>query len=325
MAVSSWIERRGTRAAARLTLAVVLLAVGLCATASSAPQGVRAAAAVPAAWTTPVAIPSAKTYGTPALVAYDGVLVAAWQGKPSPYHVYYSGFNGTKWSPYKAVPSAGGNPDIGPALGVYNGDLYVAWEESDNQISYASYNGTTWTSPASIPSALTKQTPALGAYDGRLYLAWTGQSQGKVWFSRFNGATWSTPAVIPTAVTYPQDAITALAAYDNKLYASWGGPGDKIGYASFNGKKWSTPNTFASEWYNGPALAVDGGLLYDAWTDYNSGAPYYADFNGSTWTAETPISTGFTLESPGLAAYNGSLFAAWVAYPSDVVDYSSGP
>jgi len=326
MAGSSLSDRRGTRVAARLTMGVMLVAFGLGATVSTVPQGVHAATTVPATWTPPVTIPSAKTEGSPALAAYKTVLVAAWLEASSPYHVYYSAFNGTKWSPYKAVPGVEGAPTFGPALGVYNGDLYVAWGESTNQIGYAAYNGSVWSSPEAVPSALTEQTPALAAYDGRLYVDWTGQTGSKVWYSDLNGTTWSVPASIPSAFTYADDAITALAADGNKLFASWGGPADKIWYASFNGKVWSSPKDFASEWSDGPALAVHDGLLYDAWIDYNSSAPFYADFNGSTWTAGTPISSSaFTLASPALAAYNGSLLAAWLPYPGEVIDYSSGP
>ena len=53
---------------------------------------------------------------------FDGLLYAVWVGKPpGPYHLWYSAFNGTSWTPQKTVPSALTTEVSGPALAVYHG------------------------------------------------------------------------------------------------------------------------------------------------------------------------------------------------------------
>src|SRR5579863_6420408 len=77
-------------------IAGTLLAAGLI--VAMLPASVQAAPAT-VSWAGPSAIPSAATYdGGPALASYDGLLYAAWQGKSSPYHIWYATFSGTNWS-----------------------------------------------------------------------------------------------------------------------------------------------------------------------------------------------------------------------------------
>jgi hypothetical protein len=318
--------RSGARNAVRVTRRAVIVAVGIVVAAGSVSREVRAGVTVSDTWTPSVTVPHAKTDGGLALAQYDGLLYAAWLGQSSPYHVYYSAFNGSTWTAQRSVPTGVSSPGVGPALAVYNGDLYVVWGgKSSHRLWYSAFNGAAWTSQARIPSALTEATPALGSYNGSLYLLWTGQSGSKVWYSSFNGTTWTAQATVPSAVSYADDAGVALAAYDTQLFASWGGPSDAIWYASFNGTKWSTPGSFASQWLDGPALAVNDGLLYAAWIDFNSADVFYAAFDGSGWTTGTPIPSASSVSGPALASYESALFAAWNPVSVAVIDYSSGP
>jgi hypothetical protein len=74
-----------------------LVATALAAAASS-PAAVHAAPKVAESWSAPSAIPLAKTYGPPALAAYDRLLYAAWGGESGPAGIWYSAYNGTSWT-----------------------------------------------------------------------------------------------------------------------------------------------------------------------------------------------------------------------------------
>jgi hypothetical protein len=119
---------------ARSILATLLVPVAALAAVVSGPAVAHASAraAMPAAWTTPASIPSAITNGgSPALADFDGHIYATWQGQSSPFHIWYSAFNGTSWSASKAVPGATISEEIGPALEANGGVISVAWDPNN--------------------------------------------------------------------------------------------------------------------------------------------------------------------------------------------------
>jgi hypothetical protein len=318
----------------RRTVGVLLVAAGVVAGVASAPRVARAAPSLASAWTSAKTVPKAVTTAGPALAVFDGLLYAAWTGKASPYHLWYASYNGTTWSAQKEVPTALTGEVDGPALGVYNGELYLAWlgqSASAPAVWYSAYNGTSWSAQAKVPSALGQPftSPALAAYNGDLYASWIGSSSAeKVWYSTYNGTTWSAQTTIPGAASTIADGDyggPALAVYKGSLFASWNAPFSCtteptycIAAASFNGSSWTAPTYVVGEnpAYNGasgPALAVDGGTLYDAWYDGYVESLLYTTFNGTSWTAyqSIPSTDSGTCDAPGLATYGGSLFIAW--------------
>jgi hypothetical protein len=323
-----WVMRR----AARRRRSRVLLAVGVIVTMLSG--ATTAQAAITAAWTGPSTIPSAMTYdGGPALVKYDGLLYAAWQGQSSPYHIWYASFNGTSWSHQAEVPQAETNEYTGPSLGVYDGDLYVAWQgqSSPYHIWYSSFNGTTWTNEARVPNALVNPSSAVGLapYKGDLYLAWTGQSSPyDLWYASFNGTSWSGQHTIPSATSTGEFtyAASALITYGGLLYAMWPtGANGTLEYAAFDGS-WSAPLALPGGGvldYGGPALTVMGSKMYASWDTQNTSTIEWASFNAATWSTPEQVPHAISLVGPGLAGYNGSLYDAWTPdIEGSPIDYS---
>ncbi|HXW33050.1 MAG TPA: hypothetical protein VEJ87_00605 [Acidimicrobiales bacterium] len=81
-----------------------------------------------ASWSGAGSIPSALSQGEGlGLASYNGDLYAAWLGKSSPYHIWYSAFNGTSWTKQKKIPAALSNFAAAPSLAVYGSDLYAVW------------------------------------------------------------------------------------------------------------------------------------------------------------------------------------------------------
>jgi hypothetical protein len=344
----------------RRTVGVCLVAAGVVAAAAFTPRVAHAAPTLASAWTSPSAIPSAVTSAGPAVANFDGIVYAAWTGQSSPYHLWYSTYNGTAWTAQKEVPSALTGEVEGPALGVFNGELYMAWlgqSGSSRSVWYSAFNGTSWSAQAQVPSAQAHKftSPALAAYDGELYSSWIGSSKtGQVWYSAFDGTTWSAQQQIPGAASsafdYGNYGGPALAAYDGSLFASWDAPLSCtaapmyaptycIAAASFNGSAWTSPLYVLgpNPDYNGgsgPALAVNGGTLYEAWYDTYVESLLYASFNGTSWTTYQSIPSSFsaTCDAPGLTTFDGSLFVAWQGPGGNVqcaesagISYTSGP
>jgi hypothetical protein len=331
-------RRQGRRGVGEAVLAVacVVAAVawtpGAARAAAGEPYG---AAVLSAKWVGPSGVPTAMTNGgSPALASYDGLLYAAWQGQSSPYHIWYSAYSGktNTWTAPVTVPHALTNYRTGPALAVYDGDLYVAWQGQSSPVHvwYAAFNGTSWTAQAEVPAALVhiSSTVGLAAYNGDLYLAWTGQSSPyAVWYSAFNGTNWTAQATIPfTSSDNYQATDTPLAAFDGKLYASWEtGSSNDLEYASFNGTSWSAPAAAGPTSNAGPALAVKGKQLYESWINYSTLAVDWASFNGTTWTAAKAIpKASIVIElGPAIAGYDGALYDAWAPNPSpSAIEYS---
>jgi hypothetical protein len=324
---------RAMRRAHGRKISGALLAVGVTAAMVSAPAAARATATKPH-WTGPSTIPAAATFdGGPALATYNGVLYAAWQGKSSPYHIWYATFNGKTWSHQAEVPQAETNQDTGPSLGVYDGDLYLAWQgaSSPYHIWYATFNGTTWSHEARVPNALVNASSAVGlaAYKGDLYLAWTGQSAPyNLWYADFNGTKWSGQARIPSATssghfTY---AASPLVSFGGLMYAMWPtGSNETLEYAAFDGS-WSAPLSLPNGGvldYGGPALTVLGKKMYASWGSQATSTIDWASFTGAAWSKPKQVPHAMSLVNPGLAGYKGSLYDAWTPdIEGSPVDYS---
>jgi len=289
-----------------------------------------------ATWSPLAPIPSAFTYvAQPALATYGGDLYAAWAGSTSPYHVFYSAYDGSTWSPEATIPSALTTGDAGPALAEYGGDLYAFWvgQSSPYTLWYSAFNGTSWTHQASVPYALTQffQTPGLAAYDGNLYLSWIGQSSPyDVWYADFNGSTWSRQATIPSSSSESDQGDGAtLAFYGGDLYAGWiaQNPSPHGAVSAFNGSSWSAPTTFGKPAVSptGPNFGVNGSDLDVAIVDQSDQVLYYS-YDGKKWSGAKTVK-GATSSGWGcgaaIAEYGGSLFVAWDPTPGPTpIDYS---
>jgi hypothetical protein len=163
----------------------------------------------------------ASTEAAPALVGGGEMLHAAWT--TSTGAVMYATFSNGAWSAAAPVPNAQTDPKTGPALTLYQNQLYLAWLEPSGAVSIASatlpLSKASWHEPIRIP-AQAKVAPALGvltipnpvpgsaaARIRALFLAWT-KADSTIQFSRWDGAAQWTPA--PAPISLPTGPLTSL-------------------------------------------------------------------------------------------------------------------
>jgi hypothetical protein len=242
-------------------------------------------------WSGQSTVPSALTneYAGPALAAYGGDLYAAWEGQSSPYHIWYSAFNGTSWTAQQEVPSAevaveGAGANVG--LAAYGGDLYLVWEgQSQDALWYSAFNGASWTTQQEVPgTGSVCSGAALASFKNQLYVAWdNGCPTNALEYTTFNGESWSSPA--STGFTPNLSTAPALAVNGSDLYASWDAPETytpvDVLWGSFNGTKWTGGKEVpgASTYVEAPAIASYNGALYDSWDTGASGEPSPIDYS----------------------------------------------
>jgi hypothetical protein len=65
--------------------------------------------------------------------------------------IFYSRFNGTSWVAQTLIPGIG--TSAGPALSVFNNQLYMTWKgiTGDDRVFYSHFNGTTWAAQQIVP------------------------------------------------------------------------------------------------------------------------------------------------------------------------------
>ncbi|WP_436245735.1 Ig-like domain-containing protein, partial [Paenibacillus sp. LjRoot56] len=234
-----------------------------------------------------------------------------------------------------------------PAMAVWNGEVYVAWQEKVvpgityfNQIRVKKYNGTGWTSvDGNGPNGLNMNPakegmrPTLAVFNGSLYLAWVEEvtsSYGQIRVKKYNGTSW-TSAEGESTTGINVDAtkganFPTLVEYNNALYASWSELG-KIYVKRYNGTEWTSVdggtnglNIDPAKAAAFPALAVLGNELIAVWSEqYGVINQLRAKkYDGTSWTTidgggptGLNISTGKNAYYPTLATVDGVLYVAW--------------
>jgi hypothetical protein len=79
-------------------------------------------------WSTPSSV-GTKSEAGPALAVTGGDLYEAWTSYAN-LDIEVSYFNGTTWTPRKAVPGAGVDIQTGPGVGSFGGATYVGWDST---------------------------------------------------------------------------------------------------------------------------------------------------------------------------------------------------
>jgi hypothetical protein len=191
---------------------------------------------------------------------------------------------------------------------------------------------TAWTAPVTIPGSSSIGSPALAEFNGKLYAAWTGSGGSgvvHVWYSSFNGTTWTKPAKVPSALTI-QYSTPALGVYNGALFFAWvssATPNQQLWYSSFNGTTWAHQKKVPSgltRGGTGGSLAAYNGKLYLGFEGTGTTSKiWYTAFNGTSWTATTTIPSVTNAFSPGLAVYNGALYASWDDQTSREIVYTA--
>ncbi len=227
-------------------------------------------------------------------------------------------------------------------LAVWNGEVYVAWQES-NQIRVKKYNGSGWDRvDGNGPNGLNMDTakagsrPTLAVFDGSLYIAWVEMSATNYKQIRvkkyIGGTSWDRAEGSATGINYSDTNSAdspALVEYNHYLYAAWTEAG-KIRVKRYNGGEWTSVDRVVDGGADGlnkdlsktaglPALAVAGNELFIVWSEINGVYQLRAKkFDGTTWTwidGNGPYGlnkeTGKGAVNSSLAVFNGVLYAAW--------------
>ncbi|MBV9267138.1 MAG: hypothetical protein JO061_13290 [Acidobacteriaceae bacterium] len=144
-------------------------------------------------------LPGAQTKAAPALTGDSSTLFAAWTAANGAiqYATYAHSWSAPQTTPFTA------NPLTGPSLALFNGNLYVAWVGSSNQLNFASLALSTgvW-SPAHPVGAASNVAPALGVYNlpfsasSGLYIAFTS-GEINLWKYDTVAGTWSPGPISP--------------------------------------------------------------------------------------------------------------------------------
>jgi hypothetical protein len=234
-------------------------------------------------------------YVSPQLISFNGSLFATWQEKNVAgfWQIRVRSYNGTAWSS-TSTPIDGGGLNIStsenaenPVLGIYNGKLYIAWDEN-NLVHVARWGGST---------------------------SWTRIDD--------NGAGGTTG----TSMNYASDtgaAQPALYGTTSGLFAAWGNNSNQLRVKLFNGSSWSAADggTGIQISYAGASTFAEfNGETYIGWEDGNDwpGAVHIKVYQGgTTWalvdggaTQGLNFQSGVGATIPELVAFQGRLYAIW--------------
>ncbi|MCP4215107.1 MAG: hypothetical protein GY765_10635 [bacterium] len=184
----------------------------------------------------------------------------------------------TEWEK-KSYPTPNWQKENGPALTVYNNELYCAWSQVlDTKCIHLDFsaNGSDWNSKPSLYTAKTENAPALAVFNEKIYCAWSDRDNKCVSYSCFDGEKWAEPKHIPNSDTRN---TPALALWEGRLYCGWAWHNDpenciKLAYTA-DGENWHPEShEIKTQALCQPALVTIGNLLLCAWCDEDKAISY---------------------------------------------------
>lgn len=225
--------------------------------------------------------------------------------------------------------------DVYTTYDAANQTVVAAWSNlSDSAAYYAVYDGSTWITPGTpIPLG------ASGGVDHDVTLTYDAATQTVIaawgsnfipYYAVFDGTSWTTPGtIIPlgtsTGVFVRNNVNVTYDPANQTVIAAWGDTVTTLPYyAVFDGSSWTTPGTQIPSGLSSGVLR-DVTVIYDAanqtiiaaWADGVIQLPYYAVFDGSSWTTTgTRIPRGGStgaFDDVNLVydAVNQTVIAAW--------------
>jgi len=287
-------------------------------------------------WTTsPIPMGASSPVTENVNLAYDSAthdVYAVWGDQGGPQTPYFSVHNGASWSMAAAIPLGASNGvlnDVNIAYYASISRMIVAWTDSISTAPFfSSYNGMMWTTGSIALGASTgvNQDVTL-AYDStgtRIFAAWTDSVTSGAYASRYDGMSWTTAAIPMGASSGAHGNIElAFDPTGNRMFAAWTDSVTHQPYFStFSSGSWSTADTIPLGPSAGAFVDVflaynpSSNLMFAAWANLGSQFPYFATYNGTSWSTPEIISLGI---SSGAAydvilAYHAGLnqvFAAW--------------
>ncbi|MDQ7843143.1 MAG: sialidase family protein [Armatimonadota bacterium] len=270
--------------------------------------------------------PAASRYPTLA-AGPNGDLHLAWTTYEPIGHIYYSRFDGRRWSPPLKISP--GNEYAGiPALAVDPaGAPHVVWygirrqappaatrHGSVYEILYSGWVGGRWSSPVVISPGLPDSiNPALAAdRSGTLHSAWY-QLDGNVYQVRYarRSGEWEFPEQVSAGEA---DAFAvALAAHpDGRVYVVWEHRGRPTRvYFAERRTRWIARQPISPEGQDAstPAVAVDdGGRVYAVWS---SRGQLYLRRRDRVWQGTERLTAEGTNTDPVVAARGAYVDLMW--------------
>ncbi len=131
--------------------------------------------------------------------------------------------------------------------------------------------------------------------------SWSSSVGEYPYYAIFDGTTWSAPAPISMSLQVLNLVFLMYFPQNNTTIATWGDKSTTAAYYSvYNGMSWSTPaeidTSSAGMIYNDVTLSYDptSMTIMGTWASATGTHPYYALYNGTTWTSATLIDSSMT-------------------------------
>ncbi|MFB7815471.1 S-layer homology domain-containing protein [Paenibacillus chitinolyticus] len=307
--------------------------------------------------------PPAVAY-IPHLVVYKNELYIIWvEDTNGHYQIRVKKFNGSIWTSADGGGDDGlnANPSLhagSPASVVYNGNLYISWNESDwpkSRVRVKKYDGSTW-SFVDGPNGLNNddssyaENGSLKVFNNALYAAYSEDngSGKKLRVKKFDGSSWASAdggSSVGINVDASKNArYPHFDVYNNALYLIWSETngtnlGGEIRVKKYDGINWGeashgifTLNTSRPSAIH-PQVSATRDSLFAAWIEFNGyqNQVRVMKYDGATWLlAYEEINVGLNgnlidAYDPDLKEYKDELYAAWVeAGKIKVNKYSNG-
>jgi len=235
------------------------------------------------------------------------VLVLPW----AMFHFFTSPLSAANgWSnPEDISPPATAKSEVFFGFNNLSNELVAAWsDEITGYPTWASYNGSTWSAALTITTSSETDHNVSLAFDTAnnvLVAAWKDKTTGEPWYAYYNGMDWNTASALSTTTTAYTGVFLAYNPTSQQFVAVW-----SYGTGGTVKPQWSLFNGPGSGWT--PASSIDptdtAEAAYDPTVAYNPGTkqfiaawvngiglnPMWSTFNGTTWSAPTPIDSNAT-------------------------------
>ncbi len=288
----------------------------------------------------------------PVMAVYNNELYAAWiENSGSVTLIQVKKYDGTSWSTVTGANGLNRDPTksaLHPAIAVFNGNLYVAWDEfngSYTAIRVRKYDGgTTWTQVDGNTDqglnrvATPSSNPSMVVYNGELYLSWenTISTVSYIHVKKYvSGATWSfVDGDTDTGLNYDitkNGLRPNLAVCNNQLYLAWTEKNSsaiqQIRVCQYSGgNSWTFIdgnginglNLSSSKNANAPWLMSLNNTLYAAWDEpdaVGNELSHLIKYNGISWTfvdgSYLNRANDLYAYSPKMVVLNNNAYITW--------------
>lgn len=215
-----------------------------------------------------------------------------------------------------------------------NGTVWVAWSSdrfASYDLFYKTYNGSSWSDPARITwrTYLEDDPSIIETRDGRIWVVYqcdkTGNYDLYYKTSSNGGLSWSS-ALQFTDDLRDDTAPSIIQNVDGTIWVVWqrsiAAGNDDVFYktSSNNGVSWSaeTPLIENPGWDKSPSITwTHDGTVWVVWCFYNTTEHHYdlhyKTYNGSSWSAETRITTdtAWDMTPSVIQSVDGIMWVFW--------------